>query len=228
MGLFFCYKPREVYRMKIKVDGGIAMLPSRFPESIKVVDSLKGQVETLYIKWQGDNPPVFPSWCVVSWGENNGDIGKFPASHNDVVTLDDDTIYPEGYVQDFLLAARKYPGHILTHHGKNWVGPTNYYWGEVSNVVRALYENRLEIPISAPGTGVSYYPAEIYSRMKAEMAQEWNCADIMVGAWAKKAGVPIISVKHRAHYFRYLHPKDTIWDQSLTRDMTSLWNKYMA
>jgi len=228
MGLFFCHKLREVYRMKIKVDGGIAMLPSRFPESIKVVDSLKGQVETLYIKWQGDNPPAFPSWCVVSWGENNGDIGKFPASDNDVVTLDDDLIYPEGYAQDFLLAARRFPGHILTHHGKTWQGRCSHYFGEVTNQVYCLAENTREIPISAPGTGVSYYPAEIYSLMREEMAQDWNCADILVGSWAKKNQVPITAIKHRFNYFSYLKPKDTIWDQSLTRDMTALWNKYMA
>lgn len=214
--------------MKRKVDGGIAMLPSRFPESVKVIDSLKGQVDTLYIRWQGPNPPAFPSWCVVSWGDNIGDIGKFPATDNDVVTLDDDLIYPEGYVQDFLHYAKRFPGHILTHHGKTWSGTCTHYFGEVPNQVYAMSENTREIRISAPGTGVSYYPAEIYSRMRAEMAQDWNCADILVGSWAKKAGVPITSVKHRFDYFAYIKHQNTIWDQSLSRDMTALWNKYMA
>lgn len=228
MGLFFALKRPELVPMKHVVDGGIAMLPERFPASVKTVESLRGQLNTLYIRWQGQEPPAFPSWCVVSWGENTGDIGKFHASENDFVTLDDDLVYPEGYIQDFVRNAKRFPGAILTHHGKTWQGPTVNYFGEVRNEVYCLHENLKEIQLTAPGTGCSFYPKEIYQRLQKEMEQDWNCGDILVGSWAKKNGVPIQAIKHRIGYFRYLRPKDTIWDQSQTRDMTALWNKYMG
>lgn len=215
---------------------GMACMPDRWPASLRVMLSLKKQVDTLFLSLNGfaKTPPELldEDWIKVSHiGHNVGDIGKFADVECDFyLSCDDDLIYPPTYVADFIKAADRFPGHVLTHHGNDAKGPTNSYFKMRYGATRiqCLMRNDKEIPLTIPGTGVTFYPGEVYSELYSRLFDGWNHADLIVGKILQDMDVPLTALKHHKHYFQYLEPPKgaTIWEQNVKWDkkMTDIWN----
>ena len=209
----------------------------RWPKSLEVIMSLKGQVNTLHVALNGftriPDEIAREDW-VVPWhvGHNMGDIGKFADVECDAyLSIDDDLIYPETYVQDFIEAAKRHPNHVLTHHGNDCKGPTNSYFKMryASERIQCLMKNDIEMILTIPGTGVTFFPGDVYSELYSRLFDGWNHADLIVAKILQEMEIPIRSVAHPKAYFQYIEPPkgSTIWEQNVQFDkkMTDIWNK---
>ncbi len=104
------------------IAAGIALLPDRYPTSLKTIESLLPQVDAILLSLNGFNSIpeglVHPKIEVRYMGVNLGDIGKFHEWDGDFISCDDDLIYPGTYVEDFQTS--KHRDTILTHHGSTF------------------------------------------------------------------------------------------------------------
>ena len=209
----------------------------RFPESLESIMSLKGQVNTLHVALNGFTrvpAEIAREEWVIPWhvGHNMGDSGKFADIECDAyLSLDDDLIYPETYVQDFLDAAKRYPNHVLTHHGNDCKGATDSYFKMryQSERIQCLMKNDIDMILTIPGTGVTFFPGDVYSEFYSRLFDGWNHADLIAGKILQQMNIRIRSVKHPKGYFGYINPPDgsTTWEQNVQFDtkMTKIWNK---
>jgi len=214
------------------IAAGIALLPDRYPTSLKTIESLLPQVDAILLSLNGFNSIpeglVHPKIEVRYMGVNLGDIGKFHEWDGDFISCDDDLIYPGTYVEDFQTS--KHRDTILTHHGSTFSAPVANWFkakAEDPNSVRCLSSNRREQEVKVPGTGVSFYPSSLYSSVYefVKESNEYNCQDMVVGAWLKKEGRLAIAMKHSRSYFGYTHPKETIWEET-TQDRVKQTDKF--
>ena len=211
-------------------------MEKRWPKSLDSILSLKGQVSKLYLALNGFTrvpPELAKEEWVVPWhvGRNLGDIAKFADAECDIyLSCDDDLVYPSTYCQDFIDESAKHPNCVLTHHGNTAEGPTRSYFKMRYNSTRVqcLMKNAAEIKLTIPGTGVTYFPGEVYRRFYEELVEGFNHADLIAGKVLKEMEVEIWAVPHPKHYFQYLKPPDgsTIWEQNVKWDkkMTKIWN----
>jgi hypothetical protein len=86
--------------------------------------------------------------------------------------------------------------------------------------------------LSVPGTGVSYYPASLYPSVYEFVKEfdEYNCQDIVVGAWLKREGSKAVALTHESGYFGYTHPEHTIWEETIQdrQKQTEKFNRILA
>lgn len=206
------------------IAAGIALLPERFPRSLETIQSLLPQVDAVLLSLNGFSsiPEALnhPKIEVRYMGRNLGDIGKFHKWEGDYISCDDDLVYSETYVSDFKAHEKKYPETILTHHGNTLKAPLDNYFrakDEDAKSIRCLQRNSEFQELTIPGTGVSYYPANLYPSIYEFIIEnnEWNCQDMVVGAWLKKRGLKAIGLPHSSSYFQYNSPEWTIWQDSL-------------
>lgn len=221
------------------IAAGIALLPERFPRSLETIESLLPQVDAILLSLNGfksiPEDLVHPKIEVRYMGQNLGDIGKFHEWEGDYISCDDDLIYPKTYVSDFKDREKEYPGRILTHHGNTLEAPLENYFRSKdldANAIRCLQSNPHLRELNLPGTGVSYYPADIYPSVYQFVIEnnEWNCQDMVVGAWIKKRGTKAVGLPHTASYFGYNSPGWTIWEESLEEreKQTRKFNRILA
>ena len=185
----------------------MCMQPRRWPGSLKTVESLKGQVDTLYLClndfWEIP-PELKQDWIhILHLGKNLGDVSRFYLLRNlgpldaHVVSCDDDIVYPQSYVQDFLNAHKTYPDALLTHHGYtdgHFCG-TRLHFAWSANMVHHLLQ---------PGSGVSFIPQFIFNQMAFSSAVCLNHADIHLSCICQTLGVSIIGLPHKRGYIRAL------------------------
>ena len=221
----------------MNIVGGMACMVDRWPQSFEVMLSIKGQVNTLHVALNGFTrvpPEIAQEDWIIPWhvGHNMGDLGKFADVECDAyLSLDDDLIYPETYVEDFLKSSESYPNTVLTHHGNDCKGPTNSYFKMryANERIQCLMKNDKDMILTIPGTGCTFFPGEIYSEFYSLLFDGWNHADLIAGKVLRDMGTPIRSVKHPKRYFEYLIPPvgTTIWDMTVQQDkkMTDIWNK---
>jgi hypothetical protein len=212
---------------------GMAMLPDRFPESLLSVQSILPQVDRLFLCLNGfDSIPeelVHEKVEVWHYGKNLGDRGKFfwPfGNYRAFLTLDDDLIYPSTYVADFVATSELFRDVILTHHGKIVPDRVRDYWTDCKNVVHCLRRNDENVRVDIPGTGVAYYPQDIYKQFQPN--HDWNRADLYVYGQMKRLDVRAYALRHPADYFGYIAPPKgtTIWEQTQAADMTAIFHTY--
>ena len=213
---------------------GMAMLPNRFPASLKTVKSILPQVDRLFLCLNGFTsiPDQLVHEKIEVWhcGENLGDAGKFfwpPGNYRAFLTLDDDLIYPEEYVKDFVAASELFPGAILTHAGKILPPVVRDYWADCPKVVTCFTENREPIRVDIPITAAAYFPEDGYK--KFDTPRVWNCGDLYVMQQMRKHDIRAYALRHPKNYFGYLKPPagTTIWEQTQSVDMTALCNSFL-
>jgi hypothetical protein len=206
---------------KIGVRATMCMLPGRYPESLKTIDSLAGQVDKIYLSLNGfwEVPRELKrDWIeVVHLGKNLGDASRFYLIRNtgridfDLISCDDDLIYPPNYVQDFLKFKAKYPGCLLSHHGNVASSGKNF---KFYSAIKIRQKNKKELRLATPGSGASFIPMEVFNLMEFNSKVSLNQADIHLACNCHINQIPIIGLPHPDNYVEYFHPKDnyTIWD----------------
>lgn len=225
----------------IGVRATMCMLPGRYPESLKTVNSLEGQVDKLYLClndfW---HIPIElkRDWIeVIHMGKNLGDASRFYLLRNtgdvdyDIISCDDDLIYPSTYVQDFLRYKKKYPGCLLAHHGNGF--EDNKVLPRRGSIVACRNENNKEIKLASPGSGACFIPKEVFNQMEFRGTVSLNQSDMHLACNCYVNKVDIISLPHSSSYFTYFHPKDgyTIWDSVTSKPdhrskVVSIYNSY--
>lgn len=192
------------------------MMPDRYPRSLLCVNSLKGQVKKLYLCLNGfDSIPddLNQDWIeVVHIGKNIGAVGRYtelPEIDGHLISCDDDLIYPQTYVSDFLKRYEKEGDCMLTHHGK--VIKNN----RIRNLSHCLKDSAYTGRLDIPGSGVLFVPFELKGWHKMVLQTPKNPTDIYVGCIAEKMGYRILSMAHQKGYLEYVEPPEgrTIWDQ---------------
>ena len=200
----------------------MCMLPGRYPESLKTVNSLEGQVDRLYL-YLNDfwHIPIEikKDWIeIIHMGKNLGDASRFYLLRNtgdvdyDIISCDDDLIYPPTYVQDFLKYKEAHPGCLLTHHGNVAYNTSEGF--RYKAAVRVRNENKSIVRLATPGSGASFIPKELFNKMEFNSKVSYNQSDIHLACNCHVNNFPIIGLPHPSWYVEYFHPKDgyTIWE----------------
>ena len=193
----------------------MCMLPERYPDNLAAVNSLIGQVDTLYLCLNNflQVPPELQrnQIKILYLGENLGDVAKFyllrTQGHMDahVLSCDDDIIYPQSYVRDFLNARATYPDTLLTHHGFT----TGHYSGEEMHFARSINQAR---PYFQPGSGVSFIPKSIFNRMEFSHTVHLNHADVHLACICQQLEVSIVGLPHGRDYLQRIPTAwPTLW-----------------
>jgi len=197
---------------------GIASIPARESSIRGVVDSVREQVDEVFIALNGYQsiPKSLLNLCNVKcelMDNSLGDAAKFYwASIPDSVYFagDDDLLYPMGYV-DYLISGIDKYNALVSLHGKTYVPPvTNFKrW---SGNYRVLNTVSADVRVNVVGSGCCAFDT---NRLKVDVSEFKlpNMADIWLSKIAAEQGVPIMVLKHNTGYVRYLPPPDgkTIW-----------------
>src|SRR5690606_8456011 len=154
-------------------------------------------------------------------GYDLGDAGKFAACPSGGIhlTCDDDIVYGADYVKLMLDGLRRYPGSIVTLHGKVFPPrPLASYYRDNRRMVRYHNQRAQEkaARVDVPGTGVMAYHTETIRFSPSDFPQTHrNMADLHVGLKAMREDVPIICLAHAGDEVKLSphvdHGKDTIW-----------------
>lgn len=160
--------------------------------------------------------------------EDLGDLAKFyPLVKNyidpdvTVLTVDDDIIYPEDYVQrinDWLVDAQNEGHSFITFGGKILKDERPY------NTWKESWEKRIGIWTGSDTTESVDIPLSGVSAFKrcALMAKPFydlryrNNGDLLLASWARRSGTLPVSIPFAAGWFEYnprMINKHTIWDE---------------
>lgn len=153
---------------------------------------------------------------------SKGDAFKFlmlEESEGFYLTIDDDLIYPEGYV-DFMVS--KCIEHdnkkIITLHGKSFSSfPIVSYYKSASERYACLENVKNDVIVQFGGTGVMCFHTSLLKVSIDEFLYP-NMADIWIGKFAKQRNIPILCLQHSKGYIGYIHQNETIFNQHSTND----------
>ena len=217
----------------------MCMQHRRWPGSLRTVESLKGQVDTLYLClndfWEVP-PELKQDWIrILHLGKNMGDAARFyllrnsetPDAH--VLSCDDDLIYPPSYVRDFLAALSEHPDTLLTHHGYVARYPEKGDF-KYDKVMRFRYEEKQSKRLTVPGSGVSFIPKSVFNRLEFTSAVCLNQADIHLACNCLKLGVRITGLPHAKGYFKEVGDRTGIYDSVTSRSdwMNKVYDIYRS
>jgi hypothetical protein len=197
---------------------GIATVPTRKDMLLRVVDSIITQVDILYVALNNytevlqelrDNPKIH---CELL-DNSLGDSAKF-LHVNDTdgvyLSIDDDLLYPKGYVQYMISKIEQYKC-IVTLHGRVWNNrPLTSVRRGFSLNYHCLHTYNYDTELDIGGTGVMAFNT---SRFKPDIREHLRpfMADVWTSKQAHEQGVKIMGVAHTNTYLRYLNPQETIW-----------------
>lgn len=153
---------------------------------------------------------------------SKGDAFKFlmlEESEGFYLTIDDDLIYPEGYV-DFMVS--KCIEHdnkkIITLHGRSFSSfPIVSYYKSASERYACLETVKNDVIVQFGGTGVMCFHTSLLKVSIDEFLYP-NMADIWIGKFAKQRNIPILCLQHSKGYIGYIHQNETIFNEYSTND----------
>uniref|UniRef100_A0A6M3XVF7 Putative glycosyltransferase n=1 Tax=viral metagenome TaxID=1070528 RepID=A0A6M3XVF7_9ZZZZ len=138
-------------------------------------------------------------------GIDRGDLDKFNFDVLEGYTLycDDDLIYPRNYVKEMIKAIDQYDCKaIISFCGNIPLEPPigNYYDDRVTS---SLFSDQKKDHIAViPGTGVMGYHTDLIQKIDF-LEQPKNMADIHMGIFARKQGIPVIIRKHKGTWIKH-------------------------
>lgn len=214
----------------------IATLPDRV-ESLKlVVESLRPQVDRLFIALNGHKEvPEFilkdPFIEYKLLDNSLGDAAKFydiEKQEGYFFACDDDLIYPETYVQDMIKKVDQY-GAVVTLHGRSFLSrPVASYYKSANIKYYCRYDVYGDHVVDVGGTGVMAFHTDNF-KLKLSDFKRANMADIWVAKQVHEQKVNIIVVQHDMNYLRYIPQTYTIWDSEHIDDsfQTEILNSFL-
>jgi hypothetical protein len=197
---------------------GIASINTREHLLRRTLKSIYTQVDKVYAVL--NNYSKLPDWitsmpnveAIVS-DNSMGDAGKFlfTCKHDNdyFLSIDDDLVYPDSYVQNMVSAVDKYNG-VVSYHGRVYPRPFVNYGHWIANY-RCLNTVSKDVPVDIVGTGCCAFHT---SRLKVNIAdfKYRNMADVFISVLAHQQNVPMWVLAHERNYIKYLYPEgETIW-----------------
>lgn len=189
------------------VRAAMATMPEREQSARHVVERVSAQVDELYIYLNGyqDVPPWLLDTQAVHpvLGEDLGDRGKFAflKGHSGYyVTLDDDILYPDYYVQHLVDGIERYRRRaVVGWHGAVLLGEavTDYYDPASRQVYWYRRECREDAFVHVLGTGcMAFHTSTIGITLGNFPAP--NVADLFFAVTAQEQSVPLVVLAHGA------------------------------
>lgn len=200
------------------ITGGLATIPARVKTLKLVIDSILPQLDLLYVTLNGHRE--IPDWLnkldkvnIVLSDNSRGDAMKFAFCESQIAYyfgIDDDLIYPDGYVEKMIKGVDKYDG-LVSLCGKIYSRPVEkFYKPRLS--FHCLNPRGDDVVVDIVGGGVCAFHT---SRLKVKLDDFPipNMSDIWLSKLAWRQGVPLIVLSHLRGYLRLIPQKrqDTIW-----------------
>lgn len=150
-------------------------------------------------------------FCVIL-DNSLGDSAKFLYANIPNVIYygaDDDLVYPPGYCDYMQEGMERYDG-LVSLHGRQY--PKGAGFKQWTGNYRCLNTVKEDVRVNLVGSGVCCFST---NRLKISILdfKTKNMADCYLSRKAYVQDVPMVVLKHREGYLKYLHPKDTIWQQ---------------
>lgn len=194
---------------------------NRIESLIKTVDSIYDQCDELNIflnDFYGEIPPRFLENKINLYFSDNrfGDALKFARlkdSDGYYLTIDDDIIYPENYVDYMVSRCKEYSNErVITLHGKNFNSfPIQSYYKSHSEYYHCLQPMRKNVLVQFGGTGVMCFHTNLM-KIPFQFFKLPNMADIWVGKYCKENNIEMICITHSKDFLKYQEQKTTIYD----------------
>ena len=200
---------------RIKRYACIASIPEREQMLRKTVESLRDQVDKIYVTL--NNYPYIPEFLTDCEGvilDNlMGDAGKFYFADRlkgYILTCDDDLIYPPDYVEYMIAGLKKYHGCVVTLHGRSYPRPVTHFQ-RLKAGYPCLNTVDQDIEVDVGGDGVMCWHTDVL-KVKFDDFKQKNMSQLYFSRLCHEQKVPIIVLAHQQGYLIYQFPEWTIWD----------------
>jgi hypothetical protein len=129
------------------------------------------------------------------------------------LTLDDDLIVNDDYVQYLLMGLEKYDGAV-SFHGKCYKNrPIEHFRRNFTSNYRCLNTVECDSVVDIIGTGVLMF--DNHTILGDSSLYEYkNMADVLFSRLCIQKGIPMTVLAHRIGWIRYQPQKTTIWNTS--------------
>jgi glycosyltransferase involved in cell wall biosynthesis len=172
----------------------------------------------------GEIPPILYKEKVNLYFTDNskGDAFKFlklEESEGYFLTIDDDLIYPEGYVDHMINKCKEHNNKkIITLHGRSFSSfPISSYYKSASERYACLENVKNDVVVQFGGTGVMCFHTSLLKVSIDEFLYP-NMADIWIGKLAKQRNIPILCLQHSKGYIGYIPQNSTIYNDHASND----------
>lgn len=194
----------------------IASLPEREEMLKKTVESLRPQVDQIYVSLNDyDHVPDFlVKEKFVLLNNMMGDAAKYyfvEKLEGYIFTCDDDLIYPPGYAEYMIQGLEKHPGCVVTLHGRSYSRPVIGFQ-QIFRGYPCLGDVWEDIAVDVGGDGVMCWHTD-FLKVKFSDFKQKNMSQIYFSKLCHEQGVDIMCLKHKEGYLGYMNPTDTIWEQ---------------
>ena len=172
----------------------------------------------------GEIPPILYKEKVNLYFTDNskGDAFKFlklEESEGYFLTIDDDLIYPEGYVDYMVNKCKEHNNKkIITLHGRSFSSfPIGSYYKSETERYACLENVKNDVVVQFGGTGVMCFHTSLLKVSIDEFLYP-NMADIWIGKFAKQRNIPILCLQHSKGYIGYIPQNSTIYNDNSSND----------
>lgn len=226
-------------KREISIFGCMATIPSRTKHLDKVIDSLKKQVDHLFIYCNYGKNDKLPlcldqDWITVGLGWKTGDYNdssKFyfvPNLKGYIFTVDDDIIYHKNYVSDMINKLKKYNNKVVvTYHGgilpKN---VTNYT--KERNLIHLNGLNNEDKFVNICGTGVTAFHSNLLPCLSLDVFKTGYRSDLWFSLFLQKNNIPIVCIKHDKLLFVQIKYKYNLWSSEINFEKFKTKNTEIA
>lgn len=140
------------------------------------------------------------------------------------VSLDDDLLYPSGYVAEIVEACNHYDGPV-SYHGYNLKEGVSYLNAR-ANKIHCLHDYPKDEQREVIGTGVACFPYGVFVNADGEdqmtyLNFEPKMADLNVWKLARKCDVTMMALKHNLGWIQHsdkVQKSRTIWAETAKDD----------
>jgi len=195
----------------------------------KTIESLKNQTvkfDAIRVWYNGYVPETLSGIEQHHNGMDYTDRGKFiwldniklEGRHETYFSCDDDLIYPPDYVERMVEGLERYPGQVVSFHGRRLLGQNkNYYFEHKAFNFLATIEQ--DNAVHVPGTGVTCFKTSDF--IPDIIQYKDDCmADVLMGLEMAKAGIPGMCLAHKRGWIRPQPTKESIYKNHSRRCTT--------
>ena len=200
---------------------------NRINSLVKSIESIYDQCDEINIclnNHNGEIPDILYRDKINLFFTDNskGDAFKFlmlEESDGYFLTIDDDLIYPSGYVDYMVNKSKEHNNSkIITLHGRSFSSfPIVSYYKSASERYACLDDVKNDVIVQFGGTGVMCFHTSLLKVSINDFLYP-NMADIWIGKFAKQKNIPILCLQHSKGYIKYTPQTTTIYDESSSND----------
>jgi hypothetical protein len=216
----------------------MATFPGREQAALKAINSLAPQVDSLQVYCNGYSAMMavkllaqLPPNVYLERGEDLGDVGKFFGCEEwrgEVMTVDDDILYPPDYVAALASGLKAHSG-VVSYHGRIVTLPISSFFHSKDKYY-PFYGNTPTVEVNLIGTGcMALNVDDLHEQLALDWFEYTNIADIYFSIEMQRQGVKLRVLEHKPGWIKQQTVGVTIADAQAQDDYleTSLVNKYL-